>query len=159
MTSIATPASHGILTRGETTTMSKYGSYWAGTGAHQAEFKQLRTELVPLTGPAATPHGELLRAVAALYHDLKRHGLSNVADHWADWHTVYAHRAELTAAVGPEGPWVFAVLDRAMTERYLSAKYGEDDAAPRKLPDDCFERLIDACVLIVGQRHGVAVAA
>ena len=65
--------------------MFKRGTYWAGTGAHQAEFKRLRSALVPVGGPAATPHGELLRAIDGIYYDLKRNGLGNVQAHWDDW--------------------------------------------------------------------------
>ena len=113
----------------------KRGTYWAGTGTYQAEFKRLRSALVPIDGAADTPHGELLRAVGHVYTDLKRTGLRNVDACWPHWHTVYAHRADLIAALGTEGPWVFAVVDRAVTARYLSAKYGDGDDAADVVPE------------------------
>ncbi len=128
--------------------MSRYRSYWAGTGLHQAEFKRLRAALVPVGGAAETEHGELLRAVARLYHHAKTNGLRHVEAHWAEWRTVDAHRAALAAAIGPQGTWVLAVVERAVTERYMHARFGVG-TAPAKFPHDAFEKLVDACVVTV----------
>jgi hypothetical protein len=135
--------------------MSKQGSYWAGTGAHQAEFKRLRADLVTVAGTADTPHGELLRAVTHLYHDLKRTRLRNVAARWGDWQTVCAHRDRIAAAIGPQGTWVLAVVDRAITERYLTAMTGGRQP-PSRFPHDAFEMLVDGCVLTVEALHAAA---
>lgn len=132
--------------------MSRYRSYWAGTGTHQAEFKRLRAALVPVGGAAATPHGELLRAVGRLYYHLKMNGLRDVGASWADWQTVYAHRESLAAAIGPEGTWVVAVVDRAITDRLETAK-GGGGSARRKFPHDAFEKLVDSCVVTVRTLH------
>ena len=134
--------------------MFKRGTYWAGTGTHQAEFKRLRAALVTAGGTAVTPHGNLLRAVTNLYRDLKRTGLRNVESRWADWQTIPAHRDPIAAALGPQGTWVVAVVDRAVTDRHLNARAG--DPLPGRFPLDAFERLIDGCVLVVGAVHAVA---
>ena len=131
--------------------MSKRGSYWAGTGAHQAAFKRLRANLVTVGGTADTPEGELLRAVTHLYHDLKRYRFRHVAARWGDWRTVCAHRERIAAAIGPSGTWVLAVVDRAITERYLTATGGDGggERSPGRFPSDAFEMLVDGCVLAV----------
>ena len=136
----------------EQSSMSTHGSYWAGTGTHQAEFKRLRAALVPVGGAAATPHGELLRAADRLYYHLKTNGLRDVEARWDEWRTVCAHRHLLTTALGPQGTWAFWVVDRAITERYLNATWGADFAR-RKFPHDAFERLMDGCVLAVRTLH------
>ena len=132
--------------------MSRYRSYWAGTGTYQAEFKRLRALLVPVDGAAETEHGELLRAVGRLYYHLKSNGLRDVEARWDEWRTVCAHRDLLAAAIGPKGSWVFAVVDRAITERYLSDVWAADYPA-KKFPHDAFERLVDGCVLAVRTLH------
>ncbi len=170
----ATPAASTPLAKAS---MSKRGSYWSGTGTHQAEFKRLRAALVTVGGTADTPQGELLRAVTHLYHDLKRYRFRHVAARWGDWRTVCAHRDRIAAAIGPNGTWVLAVVDRAITERYLTATGArptpgetanttdaeigtelgtelgtDDDAPPRaaaRFPLDAFETLVDGCVLAV----------
>ena len=140
--------------------MFKRGTYWAGTGRHQSQFKRLRAALVTVGRTAQTPHGELLRAIDDVYHDLKRHGLLHIGERWRDWHTVYAYADRIAAALGPQGPWVVAVVDRAVTERYLAVKYDGGAAAdwdPSRFPLDAFEMFIDGCVLVVGDLHAAAV--
>ncbi len=127
-------------------------SYWAGTGTYQAEFKRLRTLLVPVDGAAETPHGELLRAVGRLYYHLKSDDLGDLAARWEEWRVVCSHRDQLIEAIGVKGSWVFAVVDRAVTERYLIDE-ADAEFAPRPFPEDAFERLLDGCVLTVRSLH------
>ena len=42
-------------------------TYWNRNGKHQATYNKLWDELVPLSGPAKTKEGELLRAMSRLY--------------------------------------------------------------------------------------------
>jgi hypothetical protein len=108
-------------------------------------------------GTADTPHGELLRAVVHLYHDLKRYRFRHVADRWGDWCTVCAHRDRIASAIGPNGTWVLAVVDRAITERYLWATCSESAQRPSaRFPAEVFETLVDGCVLAVEALHAAA---
>ena len=55
----------------------KAGSFWAGTHPLSQVAQTLKSSLVPLSGPAATPHGELLRCMTKLYYDAYNNGYCN----------------------------------------------------------------------------------
>lgn len=48
--------------------------YWDHTGAHQALYDSIREKLVPRSGPAPTPHGELLRVATRVYYAFHNDG-------------------------------------------------------------------------------------
>lgn len=52
-------------------------SYWDGTGAYQAEYKEMYDALVPIQGEADTVNGELIRSVSRLTHDYFNNGNGN----------------------------------------------------------------------------------
>ena len=65
-----------------------------------------------------------------------------------------AHRDRITAALGTRGTWVLAVVERAVTERYLCVQTGE--RFPDRCPLEAFEMLMDGCVLAVAALDAVA---
>ena len=56
--------------------------YWFGSGEHQELFDEYFDALVPASGPASTPQGELLRAASQLIYDHYNNGSCNLrTDH------------------------------------------------------------------------------
>jgi hypothetical protein len=49
-------------------------TYWNYKGKHQALYNKYKELLVPKSGEASTPHGELLRNVANVYYDFYNNG-------------------------------------------------------------------------------------
>ena len=52
-------------------------TYWAHKGKHQDLYEILSETLVPASGPADTPAGELLRSMANVYYDVYNNGGCN----------------------------------------------------------------------------------
>jgi hypothetical protein len=55
----------------------KKAEFWGGTHPLTEAFETLNEELVPAQGNAPTQHGELLRCMARLYHDVYNNGFGN----------------------------------------------------------------------------------
>ena len=58
----------------------KGNSYWDGTGAYNAEQKELNEKLVPVMGDADTLHGEVLRCANWIYYEYFNNGNYNARD-------------------------------------------------------------------------------
>jgi len=53
------------------------GAYWGNRGNYQNLSDKMFNELVPLSGDANTPEGELLRRISKFYYDVYNNGLGN----------------------------------------------------------------------------------
>ncbi len=135
-------------------------TYWNGGGRHQELHDRLRRQLVPETGPAATPQGELLRGLDAIYYDLYDNGGCNM-----DLGAFASHRHQLEIsrdAIGEridyadvdaliEALDALAVADPVEVCPECGAEVEPEprDPVSRIFPE--LERVMDCVVLIVAE--------
>ena len=126
-------------------------TYWNGAGKHQADYDRLSAALVPPAGRSDTTHGELLRAISAIYYDLYNNGLCNadlpfLRRHWA---TVQDWEQEIVAAMGRGGATAYVKARREIEAQFAY----REGYVPDDFPYAAVERLVDGCIVAVAAKH------
>lgn len=114
-------------------------TYWNSNGKHQAIADQLR-KLVPGSGPADTPHGDLLRCVTNLYYDFYNNGGGNIV--YGSYNDQVRRVESFSDLFSIQG------LERIDTFR-KTIQYGEGFL----ITEEDLELLMDETILIVDRLH------
>lgn len=113
-------------------------TYWNNSGALQNSYNRLWKSLVPPEGQADTLHGELLRDVSKLYHDLYNNGLENIDVLMPMWRNLYFWHIKFCNA------WItvkeFKRLDKLVDRFYRNGEVYPDETYR------LFEKLANAVI-------------
>lgn len=100
------------------------GDYWNTKGKYQKEYGDLWRSLVPGSGRADTEHGEVLRSISRIYHDLYNNGFDNAP--WdEEWGFVLKYRREIMKRM--DDPAAFDDFGQAYRSHIENAPFIDDD--------------------------------
>ena len=122
-------------------------TYWGSRGKYQKLYDTLYAQLVPNSGKADTPAGELLRQISRVYHDLYNNGWGN-GPHTDAVHILDEYRLAIQDAMS--NPANFSIFWQAFQDSNFGEDVGVDlPVKEQKALDDVVDGVIQVTKTLV----------
>lgn len=115
-------------------------TYWNHNGKYQERLDTLSNGLVPISGPADTEAGEILRAVSQIYYDLYNNGFGN------QWKGFAMYLLDRVPKLSSETQFMFFDHGGGVTRRDSSFSYDRLCEIAEEMVDTVIEHIEDNCL-------------